>query len=178
MDVTGSVKLTRTAAGLSFNSNANNQQWAFGGYTETRNGTRDISATANSANVNSSMTIVYAGSSFNGQMVNALTANFSPASGSSIQADKPLPSGQFTYSGTVDFTLTDGDGGAFTVTTITPLAYNSACTNSDANLFDSGEVHVHYQPDDASASYAKVVWSNCGAPTVTYVAETPVAPTK
>ena len=56
------------------------------------------------------------------------------------------------------------------VTTVTPLAYDSTCKDTEPSVFDSGEIHVHLTSDSGNA-YAKITWSDCGAPSVSFVAD-------
>jgi hypothetical protein len=181
--VSGQVELSRTSTdGLSFTSNATKQVWAFtnasGVYSETRNGNRVITATADSASVADNVTTVFSGSKYDGTMDNLLTAAFTPKSGSTLAASQPLPSGTFNYTGSVDFALSNGAAGQVNVTTVTPLEFDASCNSSQASVFASGELSLHFALDTTSGSHATVTWSDCGAPTVVYTAETPTAPTE
>jgi hypothetical protein len=173
LDVTGQLALTRTTGDpFNFTSTATNMEWAFMGpnatYSETRNGTRQITASPSAASAASNMTIVYAGSKHDGTLVHAMTSSFTPDSGLTLQAGEPLPSGTFVHNGTATWTGVDGNTGTFTVTTTTPLAYDSTCKDTEPSVFDSGQLQIQKTTDKGS-KYATVTWSDCGAPTITYV---------
>jgi len=173
--ITGTLELTRSAGdAYNFASDANSLAWTFTSanatYSETRTGTRSITASSSAASVANDMTVVFAGAAHNGTLVNQLAAAFTPASGMSLAAGEPLPSGNFSLSGSTQWTGSDGNDGTFSVTTATPLVYDSTCKDTEPSVFDSGELHVHLTTDNGKA-YAKIAWQNCGAPSVSFVAE-------
>ncbi len=175
LDITGTLALTRSNGdGYNFTSNASNLEWAFTGgsttYSETRNGTRDVTASASGASVANNMTIAFAGAQYSGTLADQLTASFTPASGLSLASGEPLPSGNFSLTGNVSWMGSDSKDGTFSITTVTPLAYDSTCKDTQQGVFDSGEVHVHLTSDSGNA-YAKIVWSDCAAPSVTFIAD-------
>ncbi len=175
LNITGTLALTRSNGdGYNFTSDATNLEWAFTGtnatYSETRNGTRDVTASATGASVANNMTILYAGAQHSGTLTHQLAATFTPASGLSLAAGQPLPSGNFSYSGQAAWAGSDGNAGTFAISTVTPLAYDSTCKDTEPSVFDSGEIHVHLTSDSRNA-YAKIVWSACGTPTVSFIAD-------
>jgi hypothetical protein len=175
LNITGALALTRSNGdGYNFSSDANNLEWDFTGssatYSETRNGTRDVTASSSGASVANNMTIVYAGAAHNGTLVHQLTAAFTPAAGLTLASGYPLPSGDFSYTGSATWTGTDGYSGTFGITTVTPLAYDSTCKDTEPSVFDSGEIHVHLTSHSGNA-YAKIVWSDCASPSVSFIAD-------
>jgi hypothetical protein len=173
--LTGTLELTRADGdGYNFGSTATNLEWTFTNpnatYTETRNGTRQVTASATGASVNNNITVAYAGAQYSGTLVHQLSANFTPVAGSSLAKGEPLPSGTFTYTGNLQWTGSGGADDTFSVTTVVPLAYDATCKSTEPSVFDSGELHFHLSTDTGSA-YAKVVWSDCGAPAVSFVAD-------
>jgi hypothetical protein len=175
LDITGTLELTRSAGdAYNFASDAKSLEWAFtsGGttYSESRTGTRTITASATGASAANNMAFIIAGAAHNGTLTHQLAATFTPASGLSLAAGEPLPSGNFTYAGNAQWAGSDGNAGSFSVTTVTPLAYDSTCKDTEPSVFDSGEIHVHLTSDSGNA-YAKITWSDCGAPSVSFVAD-------
>jgi hypothetical protein len=173
--VTGTLELTRSAGdAYNFASDGNALAWTFTSanatYSETRTGTRTITASSSAASAANDMTIVFAGAAHNGTLVNQLAATFTPASGSSLAAGEPLPSGNFSFSGSTQWNGSDGNDGSFSVTTTTPLAYDSTCKDTEPSVFDSGELHVHLTTDTGKA-YAKITWSDCSEPSISFVAD-------
>jgi len=174
LDITGAIALTRSNGdGFNFTSTSTKLEWAYTTaantvYSETRNGTRAITATADSASATSNITAVFAGAKHSGTLTHVGSSNFTPADGSSIVAGQPLPSGTFTHTGTDTWVGTDGNTGTFDVTTITPLAYDATCKDTMPSVFDSGELQLH-KTTDAANKITTITWSNCGVPTVTYV---------
>jgi hypothetical protein len=174
LDVTGAIALTRSNGdGFNFTSTSTNLEWAYTTannttYSETRNGTRAITATASGASAASNITAVFAGAKHDGTLVHAGSSTFTPAEGSSIVAGEPLPSGTFTHTGTDTWTGSDGNVGTFNLTTITPLAYDASCKDTMPSVFDSGELQIQ-KTTDTSSRVTTITWSNCGAPTITYM---------
>lgn len=173
LDITGQLALTRSNVdGFAFNSDATNMEWAFttgsATYSETRNGTRAITASGSGLSAASNMTIAYAGAKHDGTLVHTMTSSFTPNSGLTLQQGEPLPSGTFVHNGSVQWSGSDGNTGTFSVTTITPLAYDSTCKDTEPSVFDSGELQVTITSTKANG-YAQITWSDCGAPTITYV---------
>lgn len=173
--ITGTLELTRSQGDqYNFASSANALEWAFTSgsttYSETRTGTRMITASSSAASAANDMTILLAGAAHNGTLVDQLTASFTPASGSSLAGGEPLPSGSLTFTGSTQWSGSDGSDGSFSVTTSTPLAYDASCKDTEPSVFDSGELHVHLTTDSGKA-YAKIVWQDCGKPTISFVAD-------
>jgi hypothetical protein len=173
LGITGTIDLTRSdTAGLDFNSNVQNLEFMFttqnATYSETRNGTRNVTASADLATAISAMTVNFVGAEHSGVFTHALTASFTPASGLSLAAGQPLPSGDFDFSGNSSWAGSNGNTDTFSVTTVTPLAYDSTCKDTAPSVFDSGQINLHGTKDSANA-YASITWSNCQAPTITYV---------
>jgi len=174
LDVTGMLALTRSADnGYSFTSNATNLEYAFSdalgaAYSETRNGTRAITASATGASAASNISVVFVGARHDGILTHQIMSTFTPNEGLTLAQGQPLPSGTFVHNGTATWTGTDGNTGTFTVTTVTPLAYDSTCKGTQPSVFDSGELQIQKTTDTAS-KFTTIVWSDCGTPTVTYV---------
>jgi hypothetical protein len=174
--ITGMLELTMPdATGFDFSAKATNLEFAFteSGSTssETRNGTRQITATASSATLANDMTtqFVKAGAS-TGTLLNSLTLSFTPVSGSSLAVGHPLPNGTLTANGTVSWTPAAAGSSAesFIITTTTPLAYDASCVATSASPFDSGEVKV-VVTDGSAKAYGKITWSGCAAPVITVI---------
>jgi hypothetical protein len=170
LDVTGTLALTRSNGDeFNFTSDATNMEWAFtnssGTYSETRNGTRDITASASGASAASNISVVLAGARHNGTLNHQGSSTFTPAEGTSIVAGQPLPSGSFTHTGTDVWTGADGNVGTFNVTTTTPLAYDSTCKDTMPSVFDSGVLQIQ-KTTDVKTKVTTITWSNCGVPTI------------
>jgi hypothetical protein len=164
LDITGTLALTRNNGDpYNFTSTATNMEWAFSTpsatYSETRNGTRAITATPENASAASNMTIVYAGAKHDGTLTHQMASSFTPNAGLTLQAGEPLPSGNFSHSGTITWAGSDGNTGTFTVTTVTPLAYDSTCKDTEPSVFDSGELQIQ-KTTDTSSKFTTITWSD------------------
>ena len=174
LDVTGVLALTRSADnGFSFTSNATNLEFAFNDasgntYSETRNGTRAITADSTGASAASNINVAFVGARHDGTLNHQMTSTFTPNQGLTLASGEPLPSGTFVHNGTATWMGTDGNTGTFSVTTVTPLAYDSTCKGTQPSVFDSGELQIQKTTDTAN-KFTTIVWSDCGTPTVTYV---------
>jgi phage-related protein len=170
--ITGTLELTRSnGAAYSFQSNTNNLEFAFstGGttYSETRNGTRNITANSNGASATNNITVDYVGAFQDGTLVDQMAATFTPVSGATLVAGEPLPSGTLNVNGAVQWSGTNS-GGSYTVTTVTPLAYDATCKDTEPSPFDSGEIQLRLMSQSGDA-YAQVTWTNCGKPAVVFI---------
>jgi hypothetical protein len=176
LDVTGVLALTRSAdEGYSFTSNATNLEYAFNDavgntYSETRNGTRAITASSTGASAASNINVAFVGARHDGTLNHQMTSTFTPDAGLALAPGEPLPSGTFVHNGTVTWMGSDGNTGTFAVTTVTPLAYDSTCRGTQPSVFDSGELQIQKTTDTAN-KVTTIVWSGCGTPTVTYVSK-------
>ncbi len=173
LSITGSLELTRSnSAGYSFESDASNLEFAFATgkttYSETRNGTRNITANANSATAANNITVNYVGAFQDGTLLDQMAASFTPVGGATLVAGQPLPSGTLNVNGTVEWSGTNS-GGTYTVTTVTPLAYDATCKDTEPSPFDSGQVQLRLMSESGDA-YAQVTWANCGKPSVVFIA--------
>jgi hypothetical protein len=170
LSLTGALELALTdGTGFNFKSTATNLVLSFtksgATSTETRNGTRQITATATGASIVNSITTAFSkAAGQQGTFTNDLTVSFTPASGSQLVAGQPLPNGTVETNGTVSWQGTSNTD-TFTVTTLTPLTYDASCVPGSASPSDSGVLKVAVVANGSKA-YGKVTWSNCGAPTV------------
>jgi hypothetical protein len=174
--VTGSLELMRPDPTMfNFSSQATNLEFAFtsSGVTssETRNGTRQLTATSQILNESNDITTVFqkAGAGV-GTLNNGLAFSFTPANGASLVVGEPLPSGTVEVNGTIGWTpaSTGSATDSFTVSTTTPLAYDSSCAKTSASPFDSGELKLVIA-DGSVKTYAKITWTGCAAPVVTVI---------
>jgi hypothetical protein len=170
LSLTGTRNLALTdGTGFNFTSTDTNLEWSYSNLgltsTETRNGTRQITASATSASIVNAITTLFSNAAGEkGTFTNDMTLNFTPVSGSELAAGQALPDGTLQASGSVSWqgpVNTDN----FTVTTVTPLAYQASCVPNSASAFASGELKVT-ATENGSTAYGTVTWSNCGAPTV------------
>ena len=174
--ITGALELTMPdATGYNFTAKPTALEYAFtdAGMTssETRTGTRQVTATASSASELNNITtqFVKAGAS-TGTFINTLTLGFTPVSGSTLVVGQPLPDGTIVANGTVSWTpaKTGSSADTFTVTTVTPLAYDASCVGTSASPFDAGELRV-VVADGSVKTYAQITWTGCGAPVVAVI---------
>lgn len=136
-------------------------------FITTRNGTRHLTANSSVLTLTNDVTAVRkvtgkadATISHNLQLV------FTPAEGSSLTPGQPLPSGTIVKSGQVSWAR-GSESYTFTANTVTPLSYDSTCTQYPRyRRITAGEVHWML----ASGAYIRTVWSACGQkPTHTFV---------
>jgi hypothetical protein len=133
-------------------------------YTATRNGTRNLTGDAQGVSLSNNITVVRSVPGRADAMVSHnLLLSFTPASGQSLALGQPLPDGTFTKSGTFTWSRA-GITRTFTVTTVTPLTWDSSCTTD--RKISAGEIHGTL----SSGGYVKTVWTACGQdPTRTFV---------
>ena len=171
--ITGTLELMHPNPSVfAFSSQATNLEFAFtsSGVTssETRTGTRQLTATSGLANESNDMTTVFvkAGAPA-GTLNNSLALSFTPSSGNSLAVGQPLPGGSIQANGTIGWTSASAGATAdsFTISTITPLVYDPTCPTTSASRFDSGQLKVVIA-DGSVNTYAHITWTACGAPVV------------
>jgi hypothetical protein len=136
-------------------------------FTATRNGTRTLTGDASEVSLTNNVTVVRSvPNRLDATVVHDLTLSFTAAAGQSLVMGEALPDGTFTKSGTL--TWSRGQlSRAFTVSTVTPLVWDSSCTTD--RKITSGEIHWTL-PD---GGYIKTVWTGCGIdPTRSFVRAT------
>jgi hypothetical protein len=179
LEITGTINISDpTPATVDFNYLATLTDFQFKltspnatrSFTATRNGTRALSGNAAGVSLSNTITLVRsAPSRTDATISHDLLLNFTPATGQVLALGQPLPSGAFTKSGTFTWSR-DNLTRTFTVSTVTPLAWDATCT-TDRKIV-SGEIHATL----ADGGYIKTVWSACGAdPTRTFVRAVPTA---
>jgi carbon monoxide dehydrogenase subunit G len=171
LDVTGQIDLTRSSGDeFSFTAQPMNMDWVFTTgsttYSELRNGTRNITASPTGASATSNMTVVLDGARHDGTLTHQLAANFTPASGSTLQGGEPLPNGNLTITGTGNWVGVDGNTATFSATTLTPLAYDASCTATEPSVFSSGELQLE-KTNGKGTTTVTITWTNCGSPVIT-----------
>ena len=173
LDITGTVDLTDPTPNdydFAFQVTLHDLTFVFTGpqgnksYTAVRNGSRVLTGDANGLVLTNNITVdrtfpVRAPAS----VTHDLVLTFTPDEGSTIILGQPLPSGTFVKAGT--FTWSRGNvSRTFTVTTVTPLVWDSSCTTD--RKIASGEIHATL----SDGSYVKTVWNGCGVdPVRTFV---------
>lgn len=95
--------------------------------------------------------------------VKSWMSNFTADVAGSIQAEQPLPSGNWSISGTSSWTR-GANAYSLTVTTTPPLHYNAACT--DTPRFDSGKLVAVVVRGGRTAT-VRIQFTACGEYTVT-----------
>ena len=172
--ITGALELTLPdATGFNFTAKPTALEYAFTDAgvvsSETRTGTRVVTANASSASLVDSITTQFVkNGAATGVLVNDLTLSFTPNSGSSLVLGQPLPNGALEANGTVSWTKTGAAVDSFTVSTTTPLAYDAACAGTSASPFDAGQLRLVIS-DGSVKTYGQITWANCGAPVVTVI---------
>ncbi len=171
--ITGTLELMNPNPGVfAFSSKATNLEFAFtaSGVTssETRNGTRQLTATSTLASESNDITTVFVKAGVPaGTLNNSLALSFTPSTGSTLAVGQPLPGGTIQANGTIGWTSAAAGATAatFTVSTITPLVYDPGCATTSASPFDSGQLKVEIA-DGSVTTYAHVTWAHCGTPVV------------
>jgi hypothetical protein len=165
LEITGTITLTDptpNAADLAVTATLADLEFKFTSpdatrtYTAVRNGTRTLTGNAQGASLSNQVTVVR---SAPGRQDATVTHNlllaFTPAAGQSLAFGQPLPDGTFVRSGT--FIWSRGSvSRAFTVTTVTPLVWDSSCTTD--RKITAGETHATL----SDGSYIRTVWTGCG----------------
>jgi hypothetical protein len=169
--ITGSLELMHPNPSVfAFSSKATNLEFAFtaAGVTSsaTRNGTRQLTATSSLASESNDVTTVFvkAGAPA-GTLSNSLALSFTPSNGNTLAVGAPLPSGTLQANGSIGWTSASAAANTFTVSTITPLAYDPSCGTTAASPFDSGQLKVVIAHGTVQ-TYAHITWKSCGTPVV------------
>jgi hypothetical protein len=135
---------------------------------EKRNGTRNPRITTTGLTFQHDLTILrdYQGAYDVDKTVligNKLNWVFTPASGSTIAFDQPLPSGTVNASGTFTFDR-DQSNKAYNVTTTTPLQYDASCQKLPR--YTAGVLQVERSSSQGDSSIT-ITYTGCGVkPTV------------
>jgi hypothetical protein len=167
---TGEFRIQDTNLDNAFDMNQTltNLEWAFTDptgaltYSATRNGTRSRSGTANGASLSEDLTIVRTRPSRPDATIHkAGTVTFTPAEGSTLAMHMPLPSGTFTVEGSQSWDRGD-EHFSFTVTTVTPLAYNAGCTLTHQRI-EAGQLRFD-ATINGHTGYLLLTWTSCGMP--------------
>lgn len=175
IDITGAVSLidpTPSTADHSFTIKTSALRYALthGGitYSATRDGIRAVIGSSTSLSQTNDITTTFDSAGITtGTLANTLSASFTPQSGLTLAMGQPLPSGSYSLSGSLSW-ATSAATDAFTVTTVTPLAYDTTCGAASASPFRSGELHATVTGPNHQG-YVKIVWQNCAAPQVTLI---------
>lgn len=152
--------LTETLTNIVWAFTDNNHgAWTF---SATRNGTRSRSGTADGATLSEDMTIVRSRPGKDDATIHrAGTVTFTPAEGSTLAMHQPLPSGTFTVEGSQSWER-GTESFSFTVTTVTPLAYNAACTLTHQRI-EAGQLRFDATVN-GHTGYLLLTWTSCGMP--------------
>jgi hypothetical protein len=137
-------------------------------YSATRNGTIVLTGTPAGLELDTDIQVLR---SFTGlpdaSAEHQWTVGFDPES--TLQINQPLPSGSVTVAGTVAWNR-GNESFSLTVTTVTPLHYDSTC-EAVGQRFDDGELRVSGTFGETPGN-VRIVWGNCGEdPDVEFVAE-------
>lgn len=98
---------------------------------------------------------------------NAWVGSFTPDQGYTLSQQSGTPPGTLAVAG--GMTANDGTTSfTLTLTATTALHYDPIACAGSASPFTSGEVHAAVSTSNVSG-YVDVVWSNCAAPTATFV---------
>lgn len=125
-------------------------------FSALRNGTRTLTGNAQGAALSNQVTVVRsAPGRQDASVTHNLLLSFTPATGQSLVFGQPLPDGTFTRTGTFTWAR-GGVSRTFTVTTVTPLVWDSSCTTD--RKIAAGEIHATL----ADGSYIRTVWTGCG----------------
>ena len=165
LEITGTITLTDptpNAADLAVTATLADLQFKFTSpdatrtYSAVRNGTRTLTGNAQGASLSNQVTVVRsAPGRQDATVTHNLLLTFTPAAGQSLTFGQPLPDGTFVRSGT--FIWSRGSvSRAFTVTTVTPLVWDSSCTTD--RKITAGETHATL----SDGSYIRTVWTGCG----------------
>jgi hypothetical protein len=165
LEITGTITLTDptpAAADLAVTATLADLEFKFTSpdatrtYTAVRNGTRTLTGNPQGASLSNQVSVVRsAPGRQDATILHNLLLSFTPAAGHSLAFGQPLPDGTFVRSGT--FTWSRGSvSRTFTVTTVTPLVWDSSCTTD--RKITAGETHATL----SDGSYIRTVWTGCG----------------
>jgi hypothetical protein len=176
LDLVGQLRIqdpTPTAAGFGYESTIVALRAAFtpknGGdaYSTTRNGTRSLAGTVAGLQLTANLQVIRTFTGLSDAAVDEQwTVQFTPET--TLQINKPLPSGTLAASGTLGWTR-GAESIDLTVSTPTPLHYNAGC--DDSRRIDAGELNAA-GTFESTAGHVRVVWTACGKdPEITFVAD-------
>jgi hypothetical protein len=138
-------------------------------FTEKRNGTRSPRKTPTGLTFQHDLTVLrdYQGAYGVDRTVligNKLNWVFTPAEGTTIVFDQPLPSGTVNASGTFSFDRDTFDK-SFDVTTVTPLQYDASC--EELPRYTAGVLQAKKVSSTNGESVITITYTGCGVkPTV------------
>jgi hypothetical protein len=137
-------------------------------YSITRNGRMTLSGTPSGLELASDLQVLRTFTGLSDAAVEAVwVLGFDPET--TLQINQPLPNGNLTIAGTVNWSRSD-ETFDLTVTTVTPLHYDSACDET-GQRFDDGELAVSGTSGDTPGA-VRIAWSNCGEdPDISFVAD-------
>lgn len=139
-------------------------------FSEKRNGTRNPRITPTGLTFQHDLTVLRDYQGAYGVDKTVLIANklnwvFTPADGTTIVFDQPLPSGSVNASGTFSFDRDTLDK-SFNVTTTTPLQYDATCQKLPR--YTSGVLQAERSSSNNGESTITITYTGCGVkPTVT-----------
>jgi hypothetical protein len=137
-----------------------------GNYTVLWNGTRRLAGGASALSLNVNLQSLRALADFDANVLTNWIAGFTPAAGAA--PDQPLPDGTIQIDGTLEWSRS-GESFALTVTTPTPLVYDSDCTDTPQRVRD-GELRAA-GTFEGQEGHVRLVWKDCGdEPEIRFVA--------
>ena len=134
-------------------------------FTETRNGIEQVLFTPGGLAQTHAFAITHAGHQDTAAIADEWNATFTPAQGSALVLNSPLPAGTLAVVGATSWQ--SGDQGAhFELVTAIPLAYDPTCPAGAANQFRSGEIHAALANSSGGAAVIRIVFQDCEAAVV------------
>jgi hypothetical protein len=135
-------------------------------YIVLRNGTRSLTGGVGGLTLTTDLTILRTLATFDVSAHKQWTVTFTPASGSQVEINRPLPSGSITIAGTIDWSR-PGETFALAVSTPEALQYDATCTDTPRKI-TAGELRVTGS-FNGKTGYVRLRWRGCGeGPEVKY----------
>jgi hypothetical protein len=173
LDLVGQLRIqdsTPTTAGFGYEATIVALRAAFtpqkgDAYSITRNGTRSLAGSVAGLQLTANLQVIRTFTGLSDAAVDEQwTVQFTPET--SLQINKPLPSGTLVASGTFGWAR-GTESIDLTITTPTPLHYDAGC--DDTRRIDAGELDAA-GTFAGTAGHVRVRWSACGQdPEITFV---------
>ena len=131
-------------------------------FVETRNGAEQVRFTPGGLAQSHAFAITHAALHDTAAIADEWNATFTPAQGSALVLNSPLPPGALAVVGATSWQ--NGTQGAhFELVTAVPLAYDPTCPASAPNQFRSGEIHAAMANSSGGTAIIRIVFADCQA---------------
>jgi hypothetical protein len=131
-------------------------------FVETRNGAEQVLFTPGGLAQSHAFAITHAALHDTAGIADEWNATFTPAAGSALVLNAPLPPGALAVVGATSW-QSGTQGAHFELVTAVPLAYDPTCPANAPNRFRSGEIHAAMANSSGGTAIIRIVFADCQA---------------